>query len=78
MNDDEIEEVYNQLAAKHRNQLNAFYQVRALFGPLIEGLILLDRLAYILEQDCTSQAYLARLFDPVISPRCYAIVAWKY
>ena len=28
-------------------------------------------------QDCISEALLARLFDPVISPRCYAIIAIK-
>ena len=78
MNDSEIEAIYNKLAAKHQNQLNAFYQLRALFGPLVEGLILLDRLVYMLEQRSTSQAHLVQLFDPVISPRCYAIVAWKH
>ena len=77
MENQEVEDIYDKLAAKHRYQLNAFYQLRALFGPLIEGLILLDRLSYVLEQDCTSQAFVVKLFDPVISPRCYAIVAWK-
>ena len=28
-------------------------------------------------QDCVSEALLARLFDPVVSPRCYAIIAIK-
>ena len=77
MKDEEVEDIFNKLAAKHRDQLNAFYQLRALFGPVIEGLILLDRLSYVLEQNCTSHAFLVKLFDPVISPRCYAIVAWK-
>ena len=77
MNDAEIEDIYNNLAKKHRNQLNAFYQLRALFGPLVEGLILLDRMVYLFEHACTSQAYLVQFFDPVISPRSYGIVAWK-
>ena len=77
MNDVEIEVIYKSLSEKHRNDLNAFYQLRALFGPLIEGLILLDRIVYLFEQNCTYKAYLLQLFDPVISPRCYGIVAWK-
>ena len=77
MKDDEVEEIYQTLAAKHGNKLNAFYQLRTLFGPLIEGLILLDRIVYILENDSTAKVYLVRLFDPVISPRCYGIVACK-
>lgn len=77
MNDAEIEAIYKNFTEKHRNDLNAFYQLRALFGPLIEGLILLDRIVYLFEYSCTSEAYLLQLFDPVISPRCYGIVAWK-
>ena len=77
MNDAEIEAIHKNLSENHRNDLNAFYQLRALFGPLIEGLILLDRMVYLFEHNCTSEAYLLQLFDPVISPRCYGVVAWK-
>ena len=78
MKDDELHEIYKRLSTKHRNQLNSFYQLRTLFGPIIEGLILLDRVVYLLEQDSTYEAHLIRLFDPVISPRCYGIIALKH
>ena len=77
MKEDEIQEIYHTFSFNHRNKLNSFYQLRTLFGPLIEGLILLDRTVYLMEQPCVTETYLVRLFDAVISPRCYGIIAWK-
>ena len=38
------------MSEKFGHKLNAFYQFRSIFAPLIEGLILLDRLTYLQEQ----------------------------
>ena len=77
MTEDDINEIYDAFASKHRNTLFSFFQLRALFGPLIEGLILLDRTVYLMEQPGISEVYLVRLFDAVVSPRCYGIIALK-
>ena len=77
MTDDEIRDIYLEFGSRHRNDLNSFYQLRTLFGPLIEGLILLDRTVYLLEQPEVSEACLVTLFDAVVSPRCYGIIAMK-
>ena len=50
MSVDDVEKVYEEMSQKHRHELNAFYQLRSLFAPLIEGLILLDRLTFLLQQ----------------------------
>jgi hypothetical protein len=55
----------------------AFFQLKMVLGPCVESLILLDRLAYLLEQTSVADAFLVRLFDTVTSPRCYAIIAIK-
>ena len=77
MKEDEINEIYLTFASKHQQTLYSFFQLRALFGPLIEGLILLDRTVFVMEQPGIDDVYLVRLFDAVVSPRCYGIVAMK-
>lgn len=56
--------------------LELFYLLRMTFAPILETLILLDRLLY-LKENGYDRSYLVELFDAVISPRCYAIVAIK-
>nr|XP_020633467.1 methyltransferase-like protein 25 isoform X1 [Pogona vitticeps] len=63
---------------KHRmNELEAFNMLKVVLGPCIETLILLDRLCYLQEQDNIAWSGLVKLFDPIKSPRCYAVVALK-
>ncbi|XP_063165061.1 probable methyltransferase-like protein 25 isoform X4 [Candoia aspera] len=63
---------------KHRkNELEAFNMLKVVLGPCIEVLILLDRLCYLKEQDNIAWSGLVKLFDPIKSPRCYAVVALK-
>ncbi|KAL8221636.1 UNVERIFIED_CONTAM: Methyltransferase-like protein 25 [Gekko kuhli] len=63
---------------KHRmNELEAFNMLKVVLGPCIETLILLDRLCYLTEQDNLAWSGLVKLFDPIKSPRCYAVVAMK-
>ncbi|KAK3734912.1 hypothetical protein RRG08_038937 [Elysia crispata] len=60
-----------------RARMSAFFQLKLVLAPVIEALILLDRLAFLLEQDTVNKAHLVQLFDPVTSPRCFALIAWK-
>ncbi|XP_067415977.1 probable methyltransferase-like protein 25 [Emydura macquarii macquarii] len=63
---------------KHRmNELEAFNMLKVVLAPCIEILLLLDRLCYLKEKDNVAWSGLVKLFDPVKSPRCYAVVALK-
>lgn len=55
-----------------------YWTLRAALGPVLETLLLLDRLLYLQEQNnVLSQAVMVPLFDPVLSPRNVAIIATK-
>ncbi|KAH8254027.1 hypothetical protein KR032_008098 [Drosophila birchii] len=71
----ELQELLQEYA-KHKHYLDLFYLLRMSFAPILESLILLDRLLYLKELGY-DRSYLIDLFDPVISPRHYAIVAIK-
>uniref|UniRef100_A0A672TYB3 Methyltransferase like 25 n=1 Tax=Strigops habroptila TaxID=2489341 RepID=A0A672TYB3_STRHB len=63
---------------KHRmNELEAFNMLKVVLAPCVEFLILLDRLCYLKEQENIAWSGLVKLFDPVKSPRCYAVTALK-
>ncbi|NXG14271.1 MET25 protein, partial [Grallaria varia] len=63
---------------KHRmNEIEAFNMLKVVLAPCIEVLILLDRLCYLKEQENIAWSGLVKLFDPVKSPRCYAVIALK-
>lgn len=76
LSESEIEQ-YLVKYSEEEKKLYALQQLRIVMAPCIEALILLDRLLFLLEQEAVKEAHLVRLFDPVISPRCYGIVAWK-
>lgn len=63
----------------NKTTLMAFNMLREAFGPAVEAVILLDRLLFLHEQQqqCNMDCYLLRLFEPQISPRCYALVGLK-
>lgn len=75
VSDDELLALAKSLD-RHRLEMNVFYLLRMTFAPVIETLILLDRLLYLREMDIPN-SFLVKLFDPVVSPRCFAIVALK-
>ncbi|RZC34947.1 methyltransferase-like protein 25 [Asbolus verrucosus] len=58
------------------DELNIFYLLRCKLAPVIETLILLDRLLFLHEKGFEN-SFLIQFFDPVVSPRCYGIVALK-
>ena len=50
ISDDEIDHIYRKFAESHRQKLLGYYQLKSMLGPLIEGIILLDRLQWLIEQ----------------------------
>eukprot|EP01080_Neovahlkampfia_damariscottae_P006096 gene6096-10103_t len=52
-----------------------FWSLRAMFSPLIEAIILMDRTLYLKENKL--DADLVRIFDPKISPRGFMIISKK-
>lgn len=73
--EEEILKLYN-LYLDQEIYLHIFYLLRANIAPVIEGIILMDRLLF-LKENCVTTSYLVKLFDPVISPRCYGIIGIK-
>lgn len=59
------------------NEMHAFNLLKVTLAPCIEGLLLLDRLCYLKEQENVSYSALVQLFDPLLSPRCYAVIGLK-
>ncbi|KAG6405192.1 hypothetical protein SASPL_132778 [Salvia splendens] len=55
-----------------------YWTLRAALGPILETLLLLDRLLYLQEQsNVLSEAVMVPLFDPILSPRNVALIARK-
>ncbi|XP_013385101.1 protein RRNAD1 [Lingula anatina] len=52
-----------------------FYVLRLALAPVVESVILLDRMLYLWEQGADS--YLLAIFDPLLSPRNFVLVAHK-
>lgn len=56
--------------------IGPYWSLRAALGPLLETLLLLDRLLFLQEQE-NVEVLMLPIFDPVLSPRNLAIVAKK-
>ncbi|XP_073413085.1 probable methyltransferase-like protein 25 isoform X1 [Dendrobates tinctorius] len=76
LSDQEIMGYYQKYELR-RNELEAFNRLKVFLAPCVEALILLDRLSYLREQENLAWSGLVKLFDPVKSPRCYAVVSLK-
>ncbi|CAH2041703.1 unnamed protein product, partial [Iphiclides podalirius] len=61
-------------AELHWRRVVLFYLLRLCLAQVVEGVVLLDRLLYLMENGF-ERAFLVRLFEPVLSPRCHSIVA---
>jgi len=59
-----------------RRLINFNYFLRLLTAKVIETLILLDRYLFLLESNI-HDVFLVKIFDPVISPRNYSLIAIK-
>jgi len=76
ISDDRLMDIFTQYETQFSRKLQCFYQYRALFSPLVEAVILTDRLLFMQEQG-VANTQLVKLFDANVSPRCYAIVSNK-
>ncbi|KAL7882581.1 hypothetical protein SRHO_G00002390 [Serrasalmus rhombeus] len=74
---DSVIQSYHDLYSPRMSEMVAFNMLKVTLAPCIEGLILLDRLCYLKEQANVSCSALVQLFDPLLSPRCYAVVGIK-
>lgn len=74
--DSDIQSYYDTYKAR-MEEMHAFNMLKVTLAPCIEGLILLDRLCYLKEQEDVAFSALVQLFDPLLSPRCYAVVGMK-
>lgn len=72
---EELEE-YLLLYNHERRLINLNYFIRLLMAKIIETLILLDRFLFLLENN-TERVFLVKVFDPVVSPRNYSLIAFK-
>jgi len=76
VDDAELERLCSRHAGIPRKQLHGFFLLKLTIAPAVEATIMLDRLLYLHEKGI-QDAYLTQLFDPVVSPRCFAIVAFN-
>ncbi|XP_068162957.1 probable methyltransferase-like protein 25 isoform X2 [Antennarius striatus] len=76
LSDSDIQ-AYHDTYLPRMAEMHAFNMLKVALAPCIEGLILLDRLCYLKEQEDLSFSALVQLFDPLLSPRCYAVVGLK-
>ncbi|XP_029901631.1 putative methyltransferase-like protein 25 isoform X2 [Myripristis murdjan] len=74
---DSVIQDYHDTYRARVDEMFAFNMLKVTLAPCIEGLILLDRLCYLKEQEAVSFSALVQLFDPLLSPRCYAVVGMK-
>lgn len=75
--DEQLAEEYYQQHEGHWQEMIIFYLFRMSFAPVIESVLVLDKVLYLLESDNVKEVKLVKLFDAVVSPRCYLIQANK-
>ncbi|XP_022886391.1 protein RRNAD1 isoform X2 [Olea europaea var. sylvestris] len=57
--------------------IGPYWTLRAALGPVLETLLLLDRLLFLQESSNMVEAVILPIFDPVLSPRNVALIAKK-
>lgn len=77
IDDTELCELHDEFRMDERF-LDVYHLMRVSIAAIVENIILLDRFLYLKELETSNDAsYLIRFFDPVVSPRCYGLVAMK-
>lgn len=77
IDDSELNELHDEFRMGERF-LDVYHLMRISISAIVENIILLDRFLYLKEIEAANDmSYLIRFFDPVISPRCYGLVAMK-
>lgn len=61
---------------EHATGMMSVHCLRLLMAPLIESVIIQDRIAFLRENN-QSLSFCLPLFDPLVSPRNFAIIAFK-
>ncbi|KAK1393146.1 methyltransferase-like protein 25 [Heracleum sosnowskyi] len=54
-----------------------YWSLRAALGPVLETILLLDRLLFLQEQGNSLEVLMLPIFDPTLSPRNVAFISWK-
>ncbi|KAA8523469.1 hypothetical protein F0562_009892 [Nyssa sinensis] len=57
--------------------IGPYWSLRAALGPVLETILLLDRLLFLQEQGNLLEAVMIPIFDPTLSPRNVALIAKK-
>lgn len=73
-------EVAREYAKEHDREwkeMLVFYLFRMSLAPVIEAVLVLDKVLYLLESAEVEEVRLVKLFDAIVSPRCYLIQARK-
>ncbi|XP_054932580.1 methyltransferase-like protein 25B isoform X2 [Dermacentor andersoni] len=73
--DEDLDSPELELAMDEWQRVVVFYSLRLLLAPVIESLILVDRMLYLWDR-CISSSLLP-LFDPCLSPRNLVLLAFK-
>lgn len=75
--DDELNELHDEFRNEEQF-LDVYHLMRVSVAAIVENIILLDRFLYLKERENEGDiSYLVRFFDPVVSPRCYGLIAMK-
>lgn len=73
----ELIELYDEYQT-NESFMVLYSMMRSSLGSIIETIITLDRFLYLKENERPNDvSYLVKCFDPIISPRCYGLVAMK-
>ena len=57
--------------------IEPYWSLRATLGPVLETILLLDRLLFLQEQGNSLKVLMLPIFDPALSPRNVALISWK-
>lgn len=71
-----MQELYSSYES-FKLKMELYQNLRVRLGAVVESAILLDRIIFLKTSNLCSNLALVQLFDPLISPRCYAIIAIK-
>lgn len=75
--DTELIELHDEFQTS-QHFLDIYHLMRVSIAAIAENIIMLDRFLYLKEQEKFGDiSYLVRFFDPVVSPRCYGLIAMK-
>lgn len=73
---EQLKQLYDKYIDKQW-QINLFQLLRIYAGSVVEAAIVLDRVIYLKNSKKCKKVALVKLFDSLLSPRCYAIIALK-